>query len=141
MRKPTLNFIINALMFFCMSAITGIGLLIKYTLISGQEQISKYGRNDKLLLLGLNRHEWGEIHLIIGFILIGLLILHIILHWKVIKSVYERLCYKKPALKIFSIVFFTICFLFLILPFVVNLSPKNIINQNKIEHIQSHRNH
>lgn len=46
-----------------MSSVLGVGLLIKYTLISGQEQISKYGRNDKLLLLGLNRHEWGEIHL------------------------------------------------------------------------------
>jgi hypothetical protein len=141
MRKPTLNFIINALMFFCLSAITGIGLLIKYTLISGQEQISKYGSNVKLSLFGLNRHEWGEIHLIIGFILIGLLTLHIILHWKAIKSVYKGLQHKKPAIKFISIVFFTICFLLIAIPFIVNFTPIKLTNQINIEKNHSHRNH
>jgi len=35
-KKSTLNFIIDALMFLCMSVLAGIGLLIKYTLVSGQ---------------------------------------------------------------------------------------------------------
>ena len=105
MRKPTLNFIINALMLFCMCAIIGIGFLIKYTLVSGQEQIIKYGNKVELSLFGMDRHEWGAIHLIVGYILIGLLLLHIILHWKVIISVYKRLLQKKPAIKFISIVF------------------------------------
>jgi len=140
MRKPTLNFIINALMLFCMCAIIGIGFLIKYTLVSGQEQIIKYGNKVELSLFGMDRHEWGAIHLIVGYILIGLLLLHIILHWKVIISVYKRLLQKKPAIKFISIVFITICFLFIIIPFVANLDAIKLENNSKIEKLHLQRN-
>jgi len=103
-----------------MCAIIGIGFLIKYTLVSGQEQMIKYGNKVELSLFGMDRHEWGTIHLIVGYVLIGLLLLHIILHWKVIISVYKRLLQKKPAIKFISIIFITICFLFIIIPFVAN---------------------
>jgi len=140
MRKPTLNFIINALMLFCMCAIIGIGFLIKYTLVSGQEQIIKYGNKVELSLFGMDRHEWGAIQLIVGYILIGLLLLHIILHWKVIISVYKRLLQKKPAIKFISIVFITICFLFIIIPFVANLDAIKLENNSKIEKLHLQRN-
>jgi len=140
MRKPTLNFIINALMFFCMCAIIGIGFLIKYTLVSGQEQMIKYGNKFELSLFGMDRHEWGAIHLIVGYILIGLLLLHIILHWKVIINVYKRLLQKKPSVKFISIVFITICFLFITIPFVANLDAIKIKNNSKIEKLNLHRN-
>ena len=74
-----------------MSVIIGTGFLIKYTLISGQERWDVYGRKVELYLLGLDRHQWGMIHLILGFVLMGLLIAHIVFHWKIKeKSIFEH---------------------------------------------------
>ena len=140
-RKPTLNFIINALMLFCMSAITGTGFLIKYTLISRQEQMIRYGNKVNLSLLGMDRHEWGTIHFIFAYILIGLLVLHIILHWKIIVSVYKKLSQKKPVIKFITIVFITICFLFILIPFIINKDTMILNNSNNIENSQMHRRH
>lgn len=140
MKKSTLNFTINALMLFCMCAIIGIGFLIKYTLVSGQEQMIKYGNKIGLTLFGIDRHQWGTIHLIIGYILIGLLLLHIILHWKVIISVYKKLSLKKPVIKFISIVFITICFLFIIIPFVANINGIKLKHITKVEKMHLHRN-
>ena len=88
--KSKVSFVIDALMFLCMMAIAGIGFLMKFVLIPGKERWVKYGRNVDLYLLGMDRHEWGTIHLVIGFILLGLLVLHIILHWKMILAMYHR---------------------------------------------------
>jgi hypothetical protein len=88
--KPKLNFIIDALMFLVMMAMAGLGLLMKYVLIPGKERWAKYGRNVDLTLLGWDRHDWGDLHLYLGFTLLGLLILHIILHWKQIVGLFQR---------------------------------------------------
>ena len=89
-KKPKINFIIDTLMFLLMAAMGGIGFLMKYTLIPGSERWKVYERNVELYLFGMDRHEWGTIHLILGFIFFGLLLLHIILHWKLI-IIYFRL--------------------------------------------------
>lgn len=120
MKKSTLNFIINAFMFLCMSAIAGIGFLIKYTLISGQERWAAYGNHVDLYLLGMDRHQWGFIHLIIGYILLGLLALHIILHWEIITCVYNRMVKLKLANKLISVIFIAICALLMLVPLFVN---------------------
>ena len=91
MNKTILNFIINALMFLCMMAIAGIGFLMKFVLLPGRESQIKYGRNVDLFFLNMDRHEWGTIHLILGFVLLGFLILHIVLHWNMIVNMYARL--------------------------------------------------
>jgi hypothetical protein len=89
--KPKLNFIIDALMFLVMMAMAGLGFLMKYVLIPGKSRWVKYGRNVDLTLLGWDRHDWGDLHLYLGFTLLGLLILHIILHWKQIVGLFQRL--------------------------------------------------
>ncbi len=88
--KPKLNFIIDALMFLVMMAMAGLGFLMKYVLIPGRARWVKYGRNVDLTLLGWDRHDWGDLHLYLGFTLLGLLILHIILHWKQIVGLFQR---------------------------------------------------
>ena len=107
-------------MFLCMAAMAGIGFLIKYTLIPAHERWIKYGQNVGLYLFGMDRHEWGMIHLIIGFVLLGLLTLHIILHWKVIAGIYNRLIQNKALKKIIVSAFITICSLLIVLPFILN---------------------
>lgn len=122
MKKTTLNFIIDGLMFICMAAITGIGLLIKYTLLSGQDARIAYGEKVDLFFLGMDRHEWGFIHLIIGYILIGLIVLHVILHWKFITSIFNRIFEGKWMKKAIGVAFIGICTLLVIFPFLIKPS-------------------
>lgn len=90
MDKSKVNLIIDALLFLCVMAITGIGLLMKYVLLPGKETAAVYGRKVDLFLFGMDRHAWGRIHLIIAFVLLGLLTLHVVLHWNMIVSIYCR---------------------------------------------------
>lgn len=118
--RSKVNFVIAALMFLCMMAMAGIGFLMKFVLIPGKERWVKYGRNVDLSLLGMDRHEWGTIHLIIGFILLGLLVLHIVLHWKVILNMYQRLVGSRRARRIIASIFIIASVMLVIFPFIVN---------------------
>jgi hypothetical protein len=82
--REKLNLIIDLLLTVALVFIAGIGFLIKYTLPPGREKFLKYGNNKELYFLGWDRHQWGSIHLAIAFVMLGLLVLHIILHWKTI---------------------------------------------------------
>ena len=117
--KAKLNFVIDALMFVCMIAIAGLAFLMKFTLIPGKERWAKYGRNVELSLLGMDRHEWGTIHLTIGFVLLGLLTLHVILHWKAIMGLFQKLVGNQNARRIILPTFVLTSLLLLIVPFAV----------------------
>lgn len=90
MKKNTLNYWIDIIMFILMMAILGIGLLMKFVLISGQERWVRYGSNLDITFLGLDRHGWGRVHLILGLVFIGVLLLHLVLHWKSIVHFFKR---------------------------------------------------
>ncbi len=139
MNQSLLNFIINGLMFLCMSAIAGIGFLIKFTLIPGQERWIKYEKNVDLYFWGMDRHEWGTIHLVIGFILLGLLVLHIILHWNVIICIYNKLIQRKMARKIIASLFIIISVFLIFISFIIN--PEVVeIEQGKGRQVKYHTN-
>ena len=106
MDKSKVNLIIDALMFLCAMAITGIGLLMKYVLLPGKETAATYGRKVELFLFGMDRHAWGRIHLIMAFVFLGLLTLHIVLHWNMIVSIYCRLIGSKVVRRIVAIIIF-----------------------------------
>jgi hypothetical protein len=57
MTKSKWNFLIDVNMLLFMGIITGIGFLIKYTLIPGSERWDVYGRNVDLSFMGLDRHQ------------------------------------------------------------------------------------
>lgn len=118
--KAKLNFVITVLMFLCMMAVTGIGFLMKFVLIPGRERWLKYGKNVELYLFGMERHEWGTVHIIFGLVLLGLLALHIILHWKVILGIYRKLIPNQKARRIVTAVFIISSTILIVLPFVVN---------------------
>ncbi len=133
MDRSKTNFVINALMFLCMAAMIGIGLLMKFVLIPGKDRMLKYGRQVDLSLLDMDRHEWGTIHLTIGFVLIGLLVLHIILHWSTILSMYRRLIGNQTARRTTASVFLVVCAALIAFPF---LSRPNVqeIRQESGQH-------
>jgi hypothetical protein len=91
MKKSNLNFLIDAIMFMILLTIAGLGFLMKYVLIPGEQRWVKYGENVDLSFWGLDRHQWGSVHTVLGYIFLGLLVLHILLHWKWIVVIYHRL--------------------------------------------------
>lgn len=142
MKKPVLNFLINAIMSVCMAAIMGTGFLMQFTLISGQKRWIKYGENVDLFFMGMDRHQWGKIHLILGFVLIGLLALHLFLHWNIIKNVYKKLIRRPLLNKLVGLGFVLICFGLILLPFFINPEIKTTGKSNgksAIEHFNKKR--
>ena len=91
MKKSKLNLVIDGLLLVCMSAIVGIGLLMRNVLVPGYKRWEIYNSNVELYFWGLDRHEWGKIHFVIGLVLLALLILHIVLHWPIIVGIYHKL--------------------------------------------------
>ena len=119
MNKNNLNYITDSIMFILMMAVIGIGLLMKFILVTGQERWIKYGRNVEETFMGLDRHGWGRIHLIIGLILCGMLILHLVLHWKSITRFFAK-TFEKRALRISLVMaLLLVSVLLLVFPFVV----------------------
>ncbi len=93
--------------------------LIKYTLISGQDRKEVYGQHVELYFLNMDRHQWGTIHLISGFVLFGLLVVHVFLHWKVVTAVYQKIVKVQLAKRIIAFGFVIICALLILIPFFV----------------------
>ena len=130
MKKPILNFTINTVMTICMSIIIGTGFLLKYTLIPGKERWIKYGNNVELYFFGMDRHEWGTIHLILGIVLLALVVLHIVLHWKIIISVYKKLIKQPLTKKIVALLFLVLCLALIIVPFFIKPKVEAIKKNN-----------
>lgn len=119
MKKLSLNFIVDVLSFLCFSFIIGSGFLIKYVLITGQETWLKYGENVRLEYLGMDRHEWGHFHLIAGFVMIGLMMLHIIYHWQLIKSMFKKVMGLSFLKGLSAIAFMLFCLILIFGPFFI----------------------
>jgi hypothetical protein len=106
MKKLKLNLVIDGLLLLCLAAIAGIGFLIKYTLLPGYKRWEIYGRNVDLSFWGLDRHECGTIHLVIGF-------------WGVIVSVYRALIPNTVLRYIVVVVLVCLTILLFAFPFLV----------------------
>lgn len=120
MNKTKLNFVIDALMFLCMTAIAGLGFLMKYVLLPGRESTIKYGRRVDLSLLGLDRHDWGAIHLYLGFLLLALLVLHIVLHWQMIPGLFARMVANSRERSRIALVYAVLAAALVLFPFIIS---------------------
>ena len=125
MNKAKLNFVINALMFLCMTAIAGLGFLMKYVLLPGRESTIKYGRRVELALFGLDRHDWGAIHLYLGFLLLTLLVLHILLHWNMIPGLFAKLVVSARGRWKLALVYTALAAALLLFPFLISPEVKD----------------
>jgi hypothetical protein len=117
--RGTLNLVIDAVMFLVLALIAGLGFLMKYTLPPGREKILKYGENFQLYFLGLDRHQWGSIHLIAAYILLGLLALHLALHWKTIVALVRNAISPVPLRRTVTTVVVLLCAVLFTFPFFV----------------------
>lgn len=139
--KGKINFIIDVIMFVLMAILAGVGLLIKYVLLSGEDRWIKYGRNVDLSFWGLDRHEWGAIHLWIAIALVVLLVLHIILHWSMIICLYKRIIGNKTGRVICGSALSVITLLFVVFPFIINVDMAEIApGRERFGSIDKHEN-
>ncbi len=104
--KNKLNFVIDAVMFLAMMALAGIGFLMNWVLLPGREARAVYGPGVELGYLGLDRHQWGDVHLVVGFVLLGLLVLHTVLHWNQVLHLFCKLMPRRPGRIVAAILFF-----------------------------------
>jgi hypothetical protein len=78
MNRTLANFVTDLLSFFAMCGALATGLLIKYIL---PPRSGGMGRGGGLMLWGWNRHDWGDLHFYFTLALLGLLLVHVTLHW------------------------------------------------------------
>lgn len=73
MKRATINYILDAVAFGLLFALLLTGLLMGFTLPAG---------SGRAMVLGLNRHEWGDIHLWVALAFIVVIAAHLALHWR-----------------------------------------------------------
>jgi len=128
-----LNLIIDIILMVNMMIILGVGFLIKYVLLPGFKRNEIYGSDVELYYLGFDRHQWGTIHLILGFILLFLLFLHIVFHWKMIVNLYRSLIPNKIIRNILGYLLIVISLLLGVVPLFV----KPVIGEPTFHHQRS----
>ncbi|HOP03943.1 MAG TPA: DUF4405 domain-containing protein [Tenuifilaceae bacterium] len=89
--RSVLNIAIDFILFFLLTAMAGIGFLIKYVLVSGVQRNAIYGSNIDLNFWGMDRHQWGTVHLWISISFLVLILLHILFHWDVILCLLKKM--------------------------------------------------
>lgn len=117
--KSKVNLIIDAIMLVIMMAVAGIGLLMKYVLLPGYKVNEVYGRNAELYFWGLDRHQWGAIHLYVALFLLFLLVLHILFHWDMIVCILKRMVSGRNARLVVFIILGLLSLVLALSPFVL----------------------
>jgi hypothetical protein len=117
LRKTTFNFLLEGISLAVLMSLVTTGLAMKFAMPPGS--------GDRLMQWGLSRHEWGAVHFGFASTLIGLLLLHIILHWRWIWTMARGQDPKTRRMRGIAFLFVTILFLaFLLLPWLVPVHPE-----------------
>jgi hypothetical protein len=82
MKRTALNLLIDFLAAACFIGMIATGYLLHFPLPPGT--------NKSLVLWGLSRHQWGEVHFWISLALLMVLMIHLVLHWQWVVSVAAR---------------------------------------------------
>lgn len=116
MKKTEVNLTVDAIMFLSMMFLAGTGFLRRFVLPGGiGAGYGGWGRASSFL--GMDRHTWNDIHLWLGYTVLGLLAIHIVLHYKQIKAIYRGM-FKNDFLRlIIAVLFLLISLAALFFPF------------------------
>jgi hypothetical protein len=68
---------LNGLMFLGGCFLAGTGWLLDERLPRGRGE-----GGVRPTLLGMGRHDWGEWHAWVGYVMVGLVVVHLALHWR-----------------------------------------------------------
>jgi len=87
-RKSTINFVVDLISLLAIFALVATGLIIRFVLPPGTG--GRHGEGG-LMLWGLGRHAWGDLHFWTSVVLAALLVLHVALHWTWVCAMTRRL--------------------------------------------------
>jgi len=68
----------------------GAGLILKFVFILTPAKATIFGTLANSRLLGMTKHNWGQIHFAFTLAFISILLLHIILHWKTAVTLFKK---------------------------------------------------
>ena len=88
MKRTTLNFWIDLISLLVMLGLIWTGLLIHYVLPPGTG--GRHG-GQEATLWGLGRHDYGDIHFYMALAMIGLMVIHVWLHWSWVCTTVNKL--------------------------------------------------
>ncbi len=74
MKRTNLTGVVDVVAFLGFVVLTTTGVLMRYILPPGSGHAST--------ILGLDRHEWGDLHFWVSVVFLSVLALHLILHWR-----------------------------------------------------------
>ena len=86
--KMPLNIIIDFVMLMAMALVSISGFILEIVIPSRHAVRFPWCSH----LLGLGRHDWGNIHLWAGVVLVTLLAIHILLHIKMVSAFVTKKC-------------------------------------------------
>lgn len=78
MKKLARNIIVDILMLAAMATVSGSGYLL--------DEVCRRG----VTFWGMGRRTWIDIHLWSGIVIVVLLVLHIVLHWKMVDGFFRK---------------------------------------------------
>ena len=87
MKRVTLNFLIDLVSLLVMLGLAATGLIVRYVLPAGS---GGGGRGAGRTLWGLGRHDWGDVHWWLALAGVGLLVVHVALHWTWVCALVRR---------------------------------------------------
>jgi len=96
MRRTTLNFTVDLISFVDLLLLGTTGAILRWVLPPGsggghgpgQGGGFRGGRGPVEIkdLLGLGRHDWGDMHFVLALLFVCLILVHLCLHWAWIKT-------------------------------------------------------
>lgn len=84
MTRNMLNFIVDTIIAVLALSMVVTGLLLRWVLPPGSGQ--------QRTLWGLDRHGWGDVHWWLALLLVGMVVLHLVLHWRWVCTMVARVC-------------------------------------------------
>ena len=90
--KMPLNIIIDFVMLMAMALVSISGFILEIVIPSRHAVRFQDATPWCSHLLGLGRHDWGNIHLWAGVVLVTLLAIHILLHIKMVSAFVTKKC-------------------------------------------------
>ena len=113
--KMPLNIIIDFVMLIAMALVSISGVILEIVIPSRHavrfQSVTPWGSH----LFGLGGHDWGNIHLWAGVVLLALLAIHILSHINMVSAFFKKKC-QKYILRITLYVLLLILLLITIIP-------------------------
>jgi hypothetical protein len=95
-KRTTWNFVLDSISLVNLLLLAATGSIMRWVLPPGSGGGRGYGfrggrgpgpgGEQVKQLLGLGRHDWGDIHFALALVFLGLILVHLVLHWTWIKT-------------------------------------------------------